>query len=616
MAVVGALVAVASPTPSPAATVSGAGAPVGLAPFDGCNDLVRYGRDHAPRVLNHEPDFIQGAALEATDESEGPQDGGPQSAPPPGADDSPTNVQEPGIDEPDIVKTDGSRIFAIAGDSLHSVDVSGAAPVLLDSVRLEGYSHEMLLSGDRLLVFSQVYSDPIAGTPGKIGPADVESRPGVLLVELDASDPAALTVLRTQQVPGEYLSSRLNGTTARIVISSYPPALGKGAKLRSRVSGWLPSSVLKDRVAGTKTKSRLTDDCEEVQHPTRFSGLGLLTVLTVDLARGLPAVDADGLMTDVETVYASAQSLYVATGRWSPNFRPLRSTAIHRFEASDPQSTNYSASGEVPGSLLNQFSLSEHEGYLRAATTVEANKRRDDVSHLTVLAEGPGSGDLAEVGHLDGIGLGEQIRSVRFIGDAGFIVTFRRIDPLHAIDLSLPSQPSLAGDLEIPGFSSYLHPLTPDLLLGLGQNISEDGDFLGTQLSLFDVSNLAQPIRLFERTILNGQSSAEFDHHAFLYWPPEKLVVLPISLFADKPYKASFSGAIGLNVDASIGIADRGLIDHPAKRPPEVLRSLVVGDRLFTLSEVGIEMEALATLAEQAWLPFPAAAPDKPSVPE
>ena len=135
-------------------------------------------------------------------------------------------------------------------------------------------------------------------------------------------------------------------------------------------------------------------------------------------------------------------------------------------------------------------------------------------------------------------------------------------------------------------------------------------------LRVYAPVNLAQPIRLFERTILNGESSAEFDHHAFLYWPPENLVVLPISLYADKPYKASFSGAIGLNVDASIGIADRGLIDHPAKRPPEVLRSLVVGDRLFTLSEVGIEMEALATLAEQAWLPFPAAAPDKPSVPE
>jgi hypothetical protein len=607
--VASAVVALAAPAPSPAASISQSPAQASLAAFEGCHDVVRYGRRHAPRLLKSASDLVFGEAqsLTAKPESAGP-------APALGEDDSLTNVQEPGIDEPDIVKTDGSRIFAVAGNSLHSIDVTGETPVLLDSLELEGRSHELFLALGRILVVSEIDGDQ-PKAPGKVGPADIQSRPGTLLVEIDVSDPGALTVRRTQRVPGQYVSARLNGTTARVVISSYPAALAgleeHGRKLRSRVAGWLPSTLLKDRVAGAKTKTRLIDDCEEVRHPTRFSGLGLLTVLTIDLTRGLPAVDADALLTDVETVYASAQSLYVATGRWSPDFEPLHSTAIHRFDASDPLSTAYSASGEVPGFLLNQFSLSEHEGYLRAATTVSGKKPRDDVSHLTVLQEQPGSGILTEVGQLDGIGLGERIQSVRFIGDAGFVVTFRLVDPLHAVDLSVPTQPALAGELEIPGFSSYLHPLSPGRLLGVGQNVTDEGDFLGTQVSLFDISNLAQPIRLYERTILNAQSSAELDHHAFLHWPAENLVVLPISIYAPKTGKAVFSGAIGLNVDASAGITDRGLIDHPAKRPPEVRRSLVVADRLFTMSDRGIEMEALATLAEQAWLPFPAPAEEK-----
>jgi uncharacterized secreted protein with C-terminal beta-propeller domain len=350
---------------------------------------------------------------------------------------------------------------------------------------------------------------------------------------------------------------------------------------------------------------RLAAPCRRVLRPARFSGTDVLTVLTIDLDKGLPAVDSDAIMSGGQVVYASGQSLYVATQKWTPEAvspqaePPSRSfTTIHRFATADPDSTSYRASGEVPGYLLNQFSMSEHEGMLRAASTETplwwpGLQDAESQSFVTVLDERDGA--LVQVGQVGGLGRGERIYAVRFIGPAAYVVTFRQIDPLYVVDLERPTAPLVRGELKIPGYSAYLHPVGEGLLLGVGQ----DGSGLATQLSLFDVSDPSRPQRLHQAALPGSSSGAELDHHAFLWWAPKDLAVLPLTIFGTE----HFDGAAGFRVSRGGGIHEAGRASHQGG---SILRSLVVKGRLFTLSDAGLEANALDTLAEQAWLPFPA----------
>jgi hypothetical protein len=340
----------------------------------------------------------------------------------------------------------------------------------------------------------------------------------------------------------------------------------------------------------------------------------MLTVLTIDMSKGLPAVDTDALMTSAEIAYASPTSLYVAAQRWepepdSPKDRPPDTrTDVHKFDISDPGRTSYRGSGTIPGYLLNQFSLSEHRGVLRAATTEtplwwEGRPARESQSFVTALDER--ASRLAEVGRVDGLGRGEQIYAVRFIEDVGFVVTFRQTDPLYTIDLSDPERPRVLGELKIRGYSAYLHPLGGDLLLGVGQDATEEGARLGTQLSLFDVSDLRRPTRLAQRSVGSDSSSqVEYDHHAFLWWAPSRLAILPIQ---DWGTSEGFVGAVGFGVGRA-GIDERGRAAHESEGyAAPILRSFVLGGRLFTLSDVGLEANDLTTLAEEGSLKFPSA---------
>jgi uncharacterized secreted protein with C-terminal beta-propeller domain len=223
-------------------------------------------------------------------------------------------------------------------------------------------------------------------------------------------------------------------------------------------------------------------------------------------------------------------------------------------------------------------------------------------SYVTTLKES--GGVMLALGRVGGIGEGEQIRGVRFLGDAGYVVTFRQVDPLFTIDLSQPDAPRVAGELKLLGYSAYLHPIGDGLLLGVGQDATDQGQQLGTQLSLFDVSDLAHPTRLAQRRIGPSSSSeAEYDHHAFLYWPPTKLAVLPVNIFDGSG--DPFNGAIGFRVGRT-KIDEAGRIEHKGDTyAPGIRRALVVGSRLFTVSDLGAKSSSLSTLADEAFVPFP-----------
>jgi hypothetical protein len=583
--------AVAAPVllPAPAAA-----AKPRLKAFDSCGGLVAYARRNALR--NADELLVPRAGL--------PEDRAmtPVSAPGTDQDHSSTNVQERGVDEADTVKTEGRRLFAVAGNALHVVDARATPPRLLDSLPLSagGHQSELLLRGDRLLVLSQIGGFGI--TDGLLRPARF-TRAATTLSEVAVSDAGKLRLVRTLEADGTYLSARLTGATVRVVITSVPRALETPAETvrKSGLPAWMPRATLTSADGGERRIRRLVR-CRAVRHTRAFSGLDMVTVLTIDLERGLPAVDADALMTGADTVYASPRALYVATRRWidrdpTASAEPPRlHTAIHRFDASDRGRTVYAASGRVRGYLLSQWALSEHDGHLRAATTETPDwwggAVRESESHVTVLR--PRGDRLVEVGRVGGLGHGERIHGVRFIGDVGYVVTFRQTDPLYTVSLADPERPRMLGELKILGYSAYLHPVGDDLLLGVGQDATAEGRRLGTQLSLFDVSDPRRPQRLHQRALAPGSSSAvEWDHRAFLYWPATRLTVLPLDAAA-AGFRVTRQG-----IEPAGGVSQQGWIT----------RSAVIGDRLLTVSDSGVTASPLATLRGGAWLPFGEGAP-------
>ena len=595
-----------------------------LLPFGGCESVADYGDAEARRVFGNSyrpkelaPYPVQREGTLASPVSGQANRGAAEDG---GTDFSTTNVQETDVDEPDIVKTNGRTIFAIGGNSLNAVDARSPNAPLLGSLRLQGWGHQLLLAGSRLLVISEklelpesIEPPPLPDPPpppsrwtGSEEPLHPDAEPVTVLSEIDVSDPRAMRLVRSEEVDGHNISARLTGDQIRVVITTPPAAtIAPDSSLRSKVAGWVPYFKLTDWQSGETTRGPVLDSCSEVTHPTNFSGLNMLSVLTIDMTHGLPAVDAEGVMSDGEIVYASASGLYVATQRWwaggGSAARP--NTAIHKFDISKPDSTTYQASGLIRGWLRNQFSMSELDGVLRVVHTDQVGSGTDSQveSFLTTLRQ---SGSLlAPVGSVGNIGRGERVYAVRMLGETGYVVTFQQIDPLFTLDLSDPSNPRRVGELEIPGYSAYLHPISDTLLLGVGAAATPLGVVLGTQVSLFDVSDLANPRRLAVQTIQGARTSIEETHHAFLYWPKTNFTLIPVDARMRHKASSRFVGGIGFKVGED-SINRVGRVTHEGVRFDELLRSLVVGDRVFTLSCTGIEAAEMDHLRQLSWTPF------------
>jgi uncharacterized secreted protein with C-terminal beta-propeller domain len=600
-----------------------------LAAFGSCGQLLDYAKGQTKRYVGPYGFGGGGIAVDTGVPTAAPAVPARAATPVAGVDYSGTNVQEDGVDEPDMVKTDGKALFVATGGKVRAVDVSGEKPRLLDSLALEaGWSHELLLHGDRLLALTQggYWIVPQPGLARAIMPPQPAR---AVLTEIDVSNPARLRLVRSLELDGSYVAARLVGSVVRIVTSAQIPAAlpfvqptastpeavdaatakNRAIFTRSKAARWLPSYRIKR--AGAKAGApRPLVQCRHVRRTSSFSGLGMLTVLTVDLAKGLQPVDSAAVMTDGRIVYASPESLYVATERWADRPDPAKPTEaqegvrtdIHKFDISSPVKTYYRGSGSVSGLLLNQWSLSEHKGVLRVVSTETPawwGVGRESESFLTTLRGGGGT--LTQVGRVGGLGKGERVYSVRFVGDTGYVVTFRQTDPLYTLDLSEPERPRVLGELKIPGYSAYLHPIGDDLLLGVGQDANEQGRPQGTQLSIFDVSDLRKPTRIFTRHLGPGWSEAEGDHHAFLYWPRTGFVMVPFN-----------QEAVGFKVGRARGIDPVGRVEH--NQGMRIRRSVVVGDGVFTVSDYGVKSSSLASLAERCWAAFPVPAAQPPPI--
>ncbi|MDE0162965.1 MAG: beta-propeller domain-containing protein, partial [Acidimicrobiaceae bacterium] len=555
----------------------------GLVRFDDCDTLLDHlHAEYSARVgpwgfdqggwfgpVGERPDGDDMAMVEeAVADAAAAEAPGAAAAPVEGVDFSGTNVQEAGVDEADIVKTDGRRIFTLSSGRLVVVDASGRRSVGSVAVA-EGWGRELFIDGDSLLLITRSHSESGDGSE-------------TVLQRIDVSGDAP-RIVETVGVQGDYVSARSVGGTVRVIMRYDPQwnfpfvfpqnesaadvaeQANRAAVLDSTLDDWLPHYALG---SADSSSGSLMVPCDDVHAPSVFSGFGVTTVVSVPVGGGFDPSSSTAVMAPGDTVYASTGSLYVATARWlepdefggeddwdTDGWREAwrqRRTSIHRFDISGDAAA-YASSGEVMGVIRNQFSLSEHDGHLRIVTTVGDPWGEETESQVRVLST---DGDImVEVGSVGDIGRGENVQSVRFVGDVGYVVTFRQIDPFYTIDLSDPADPRILGELKIPGFSSYLHPVSDTLVLGVGSDADDEGRVTGAKVSLFDVSDLTDPLEVAVWTAPDSWNDVGWDHRAFLWWAPEELAVVPVTVWN------GWSGAVVLRV-AGGTITEVGRVDH------------------------------------------------------
>jgi Beta propeller domain len=547
-----------------------------------------------------------------------------------------TNTHEAGVDEPDIVKTDGQRIVTVSRGVLHVVDaasrkVTGELDLAsgTDDPRRWG-TMSLLLHGDRALVlvhegWSYGAADIARSDVAKpVGPAETTG-PELLLVELGGKP----RVVSRYTIEGGLVDARQTGSIARVVVRSAPRlsfpykegaseaqhiATNRGVIDRADEAAWLPDYTI--TTGGKTTRGRV--ECGQMSRPETYSGTSMVTVLSFDLGAsdGLGNGDPVGVVADGDTVYSNGINLYVANDqRWrvmpwleSRNDAPKAEdeiTEIYQFDASKPGKPRYVTSASVRGWLINQYAMSEWDGHLRVATTSGRTWGENPKSTSTVYVLKATGGELKETGRVAGLGKGERIYAVRFAGTTGYVVTFRQTDPLYTVDLTDPAKPRVAGELKITGYSAYLHPTEPGRVIGIGQEASTEGRVQGTQVSLFDVSNLDQPARLSQYHVANSSSEAEYDPHAFLYWAKDRLLVVPLMGY-DRNKGTSQMNALVLRVGES-GFTELSRLSHRgAPDTGMIRRSLVVGDTLWTVSDAGLMATGTSTMDTRAWLKWDA----------
>jgi uncharacterized secreted protein with C-terminal beta-propeller domain len=327
-----------------------------------------------------------------------------------------------------------------------------------------------------------------------------------------------------------------------------------------------------------------------------YSDWTMSSIVSVDPTDGKLGIGSSAaIVGSTGLAYISRDNLYLASSRQDATIEGMGSedrTDLYEFHLGE-KNIDLVASGQVPGTVLNEFSMDEEAGRLRIATT---SGRWDDASNnVMVLAQ---NGDALQVqGALVGLASSEQIYSTRFEGDRGYMVTFRQVDPLFVIDLSDPGNPKVTGELKMPGFSSYLNPIDDHLMIGVGQEASDTGHRLGLQVSLFDVADSANPTRLANFTFAPKQdfdwtsSIAETDHHAFAWFPEQQTLAIPVS-------HGNFSGYEAMTYVLKItrsGITLVGTVSQSGY----AVRNVRIGKYLYSISSNSVKVVDLSNPANE-----------------
>jgi len=536
-----------------------------------------------------------------------------------------TNVQVEGVDEADVVKTDGKFIYIMSNSQVLLIDAyPPESMALLSIINLEGRPAGMFISGNRLVVFEQIFSTgPIEGEDG-VMPEIMPLMGNVSVKIYDISDRSDPRLLRNYLINGFYSDSRMLEPYVYIVVGE--PAIIYAENVI------LPRIYCCDGV-----KEIAASDIYYYESSEGYHSFNTILALNVHDESAEPTHETF-LMTSSDTLFMSRDNIYIAQTIWNRAEDVLwngliippsqEMTAVHKIHV-DGLEIKYVAKGEVPGHVLNQFSMDEFNGFFRIATTSVKESSDDSgrsakVNNLYVL-----DADMNVVGALEDLAPGESIHSAMFMGDKCYMVTFKKVDPLFVIDISSPTDPKVVGRLKIPGYSDYLHPFGEGFLIGVGKETveAEEGDFAwyqGVKVSLFDVRELENP-REISKLIIGDRgtdSPVLRDHKAFLLDMGRGLLIMPVLVAKIVPSEYSdgvpanaygeyvWQGAYVLRVSVEKGIEVLGRITH-LEDEGEILKSgyyfdskysvkraLYINDALYTISEGKIKANDISTLKE------------------
>lgn len=580
---------------------------------------------------------------------------------------SSTNVQVQGVDEADVVKTDGNYIYQvnngriiIAKTALAS-DIQLAGSIAFDK---ELQPLEMYVDGKELVVLAAAYhayenKDSTAkgkmvlrpGRPGRPGLSSVKA------IAYDISSKDNIKKIREVEVEGNYVSSRKIGSSVYVMTNKYMNAYGIQNSSEASPVPQFRDSAVSDQLKPVGYDSiRYFPDTM----PDNF-----LTVAGFNLDKPDAPASVSSYLGSGQNVYASASNLYVAMGHSNMHIMPLlartavngtassassmavapnsreETTDLFKFNLDEGQ-IRLAAKGSVPGTVLNQYSMDEQGGYFRIATTkgnLFGTGNDQSKNNVYVLNE-----SLQTTGQLENLAPGEKIYSVRFMGSRAYMVTFKKVDPLFVIDLKDPKAPQVLGSLKIPGYSDYLHPYDDTHLIGFGKDAVEVANesfggsagsttafYQGMKIAMFDVSDVSHPKEMFKEAIGDRGTDSELLHNpkALLFSKEKGIMAFPVTLMKVNNQKATnngipaygqfaYQGAYIYNVDLTKGFTQKGTITHQTDSDfkksgndwgnPEhyINRILYIGSDYYTLSNGEIRANDITTLKQSGSLTIPA----------
>ncbi|KRF09868.1 beta-propeller domain-containing protein [Paenibacillus sp. Soil787] len=593
-----------------------------------------------------------------------------------------TNVQVQGVDESDVIKTDGTYIYTVNKQRIVVTQAYPADQMKVMSILdfpgnqdTQFQPSEIYVDDKHLIVLGNSYQNyktiPYNGsgsvTEKKMIPLmPMRSQSNAKVMVYDLTDRTSLKLVKEAELEGNYVSSRKIGSMLYFISNKYVNFYQyreMADKEKAKIA-LIPS--YRDSAAGD---SYTSIPLNQVYYLPKAVDPNYVLIGGISLNELNQTMNVTSYLGSGQNVYASEENLYVAVtnyeqlriqpmkmpagdpaqairigepnGTIQPFELPKQETIIYQFGLNEGKAA-YKHTGKVPGRLLNQFSMDEHNGYFRLATTTGEVGRTDEgtsKNYVFIL-----DGNLNEKGKIENIAPGERIYSTRFIGDRAYMVTFKNTDPLFVMDLKDPAAPKLLGALKIPGYSDYLHPYDENHIIGFGKDTIEVNNkisngpqsiayYQGMKVALFDVTDVNNPKEKFKELIGDRGTDSELlhNHRALLFNKEKNLLSFPVNVMKIDPNQTSnnpkmsasaygnfaFQGAYVYNLDLEKGFQFRGGITHLTQEDlqkagqyvqvgdKQVQRVLYIGDTLYTVSNGLIKANDLNTLQEKSLVVIP-----------
>jgi uncharacterized secreted protein with C-terminal beta-propeller domain len=524
---------------------------------------------------------------------------------------STTNIQVAGVDEPDTVKTDGEYIYTVSGNTVFIVNASLPSAGVVSKIECDEFAPaRIFVSGDRLAVVGSNYSLPVLTAFSQGTYNMYVSQTQTYARVYDVSNKANPNLLRNFTMTADYLDSRMIGNYVYLVTTT-------------------PAYLLNDTVIHPTIYSN--ENTKEIPATAIYYSNVSDAYLAYSTFVALNVQDASEELTTMTIMMGQASNMYVSLNNIYVTFpHTAEETTVCRVQVHNNNLTAM-AQGEVPGQVLNQFSMDEYGDYFRIATTTWTQEAQNvsitnPLSNPIIMSVQSTNVyvlnmNLTIVGRLENISLGENFHSARFTGDRCYLVTFQKTDPLFVVDLKDPTSPTIFGNLTVSGYSDYLQPYDENHIIGVGKETveAESGYFAwyqGIKIAIFDVTNVSNPVQMSNVTIGGRRSDSPvlYDHKALLFDKQMDLLVIPVTVAEVDPTQYSngvpdnvygtqiWQGVYVYNITLTDGLVLKGNITHAetAGMPPSTLivnRALYIGNILYTVSQGKIELNSLADLS-------------------